>query len=264
MKKLMVLSAVAAIGGFAFADAQVYEMQLMVKTTVTKSGKVKFVSCDCPVDSSDMYRKQGTVKIKGLIWGCDCVTISEPQISTNSASLDKSEYGYIFWNETTRKPLNLKFEWEFLNRIDSTGKKAEGTWTLSSEDGTFSLMGSGFGTVKDKTVKDPICMRTATWVQNMNGNFAGWSTPGAIVTVKATSGQCSWCQKIAGTEEQTASAVGWTLCACGDSDKRTAANGTWKLKFNQKASKILSSTANPVESVTQAYRFPDYVKSVIE
>ena len=45
---------------------------------------------------------------------------------------------------------------------------------------------------------------------------------------------------------------------------RTAANGTWKLKYNQKASNILSSTTKPVESVTQAYKFPDYVKSVIE
>lgn len=260
----MVLLASLAAGGFAFADAQVYEMQLTMKTTVTKSGKVKFVSCDCPVDSYELYRKQGTVKIKGLIWGCDCVTISQPQVSTNSASLATAEYGYIFWNETTGKPMNLKFEWEFLNRIDSTGDKAEGTWTLSSEDGLFRLTGSGFGTIKDTTVKDPICMRTATWLMNMTGNFAGWSTPGAIVTAKATSGKCSWCEKVAGTEEQTASAVGWSMCDCGGSDKRTAASGSWKLKFNQKASKALSSTAKPVESITQVYRFPDYVKSVIE
>ena len=264
MKRLMIVVAAALTGGFALADAQVYEMQLTMKTTVTRSGQVKFVSCDCPVDSYSMYRKQGTVKIKGLIWGCDCVTISKPQISTNSSSLATAEYGYIFWNETTHKPMNLKFEWEFLNRIDATGKKAEGTWTLSSEDGSFFVMGSGFGNVKDTTVKDPVCMRTATWVPNMNGSFAGWSTPGAIVTAKATDGTCSWCKKIAGTEEQTATAVGWTLCDCGDSDKRTAATGTWKLKFNQKASKILSSEKNPVDSITQAYRFPAYVKSVIE
>ena len=71
MKKLMVLSMVVAMCGFALADAQVYEMELTMKTTVTKSGKVQFISCDCPVDDYDMYRKQGTVKIKGLIWGCD-------------------------------------------------------------------------------------------------------------------------------------------------------------------------------------------------
>lgn len=264
MKKLMVLSAVAAMCGFALADAQVYEMQLTMKTTVTKSGKVQFISCDCPVDDYDMYRKQGTVKIKGLIWGCDCVTISEPQISSNSTSLAKSAYGYIFWNETTRKPMNLKFEWEFLNRIDKSAKKAEGTWTLSSADGTFYLMGSGFGTIKDTTVRQPICMRTATWLPNMSGNFAGWSTPGAIVTVEATAEECSWCEKVAATEAQTASAPGWTMCDCGESDTRTAANGTWKLKFDKKASDILSSKTKSVESVTQAYKFPSYVKSVIE
>ena len=62
----------------------------------------------------------------------------------------------------------------------------------------------------------------------------------------------------------TASANGWPLCDCGDSDKRTAANGTWRLKYNQKAAKILSSTTKHVESITQAYSFPAYVKSVIE
>ena len=264
MKKIMVVAAVLTMGLTALADAQVYEMQLTMKTTVTKSGKVGFVACDCPVDDYDLYRKQGSVKIKGLIWGCDCVTIGDPQISTNSTSLANGAYGYIFWNETTRKPLNLKFEWEFLNRIDKTAKKAEGTWKLSSPDGNFLLMGSGFGTVKDTVVTKPICRRTATWLTTMNGNFAGWSTPGAIVTVKGTEDQCSWCEKIAGTEEQTASAKGWTMCDCGESDERTAANGTWRLKYNKKASDILSSTSKPVESVTQAYSFPSYVKSVIE
>lgn len=264
MKKITILAAAISLGGYAFADAQVYEMQLTMKTTVSRSGQVKFVACDCPVEGDTMYRKQGTVKIKGLIWGCDCVTISEPQISTNSTSLAKAEYGYIFWNETTMRPMNLKFKWEFLNRIDKTAKKTEGTWSLTSEDGSFYVVGSGFGTVKDTTVTDPVCMRTATWIPNMAGNFAGWSTPGAIVTVKATSGECSWCKKIEGTEEQTAAAQGRSLCDCGGSDTRTAANGTWKLKFDQKASSALASTSKSVESITQVYAFPAYVKSVIE
>ena len=264
MKKAAIAIMAISLIGYAFADAQVYEMQLTMKTTVSQSGKVKFVSCDCQVDGDTMYRDQGTVKIKGLIWGCDCDTLSNPRISTNSTSLAKAEYGYIFWNETSRKPMNLKFKWEFLNRIDKTAKKAEGTWTLSSEDGSFYLVGSGFGTVKDTTVRQPICMRTATWAQSMSGNFAGWSTPGAIVTVKATSGECSWCKKVEGTEEQTASAIGWSLCDCGDSDERTAANGTWKLKYNKKAAKVLARTVHPVESITQAYAFPAYVKNVIE
>ena len=264
MKKAMVLVAALSLGGAALADAQVYEMQLTMKTTVTQSGQVKFVSCDCPVDENTIYRKQGTVKIKGLIWGCDCITISDPQITADAPSLAKASYGYIFWNETTRKPMNLKFKWEFLNRIDKTAKKAEGTWTLSSDDGSFNVMGSGFGVVKDTIVKKPICVRTGTWVTSMSGSFAGWSTPGAIVTVKATDAECSWCKKVEGTAEQTASANGWPLCDCGDSDKRTAANGTWRLKYNQKAAKILSSTTKHVESITQAYSFPAYVKSVIE
>lgn len=264
MKKLIVAAAMAFVSAAALADAQVYEMQLTVKTTVTRSGQVRFVACDCPVDGNTLYRSQGTVKIKGLIWGCDCVTLSDPEISSGASSLAKSSYGYIFWNETTKKPLNLKFGWELLNRIDRSGQKAEGTWTLSSDDGSFYIMGSGFGSVKDTVVTKPVCERTATWVPSMSGNLAGWSTPGAIVTVAATAGECSWCKKIEGKEEQTASAKGWTLCECGDSDERTAASGTWKLKYNKKASQILSDESKAVESVTQAYSFPSYVKNVIE
>ncbi len=263
MKKLMLFATMLAIGGFAFADAQVYELQLTLKTTVTRSGTPKFLSCDCPIEDSSLYRKQGNVRIKGVIWGCDCSTIAEPMISDDSTSLATSSYGYIFWNETTRKPLNLTFEWVLLNRIDSTGKKVEGTWVLYSEDETFYVTGAGFGTVKDTVTKDP-CERTATWVPKMNGNVAGWSTPGAIVTVEGKKGECSWCEKVADTEEETASAAGWTLCDCGESDERTAASGTWKMKYVTAASKKLSSKTAAVEKVTEAYNFPSYVKSVIE
>ena len=265
MKKLIAAMMVAAAGMYALADAQVYEMQLTMKTTSTRSGKVKFVSCDCGGESlGDLYRKQSTVKIKGLIWGCDCVTIGEPSITSNADCLAEAPYGYIFWNETTKKPMNLKFKWDILNRIDKTAKKAEGTWTLTSEDGDFMVMGSGFGTVKDTTQTKPICQRLATWVPSMKGNFAGWSTTGAIVTAKATDGECSWCEKVAGTEEKVASAPGWSLCLCGESDERTAATGTWTLKYNSKVSKTLSSTAKSISKITEAYAFPSYVKSVIE
>ena len=40
MKKLMIAAMIALAGGVALADAQVYEMQLTVKTTLTRSGKV--------------------------------------------------------------------------------------------------------------------------------------------------------------------------------------------------------------------------------
>lgn len=262
MKKLMASAIVAAMGLGAFADAQVYEMTLTLKTTVTKSGQVKFISCDCMDDSdSNLYRKQGTVKIKGLIWGCDCITIGEPDISSDGDSLAEQAYGYIFWNETTKKPMNLKFEWEFLNRIDKTLKKSEGTWTLTSDDDSFHVMGSGFGTVKDTVVDDE---RESTQIVSMKGNLAGWSTPGAIVTVKATSGSCSWCNKVAGTEEETAAASALSLCDCDEADERTAANGTWSLKYSTRAAKKLADSKNPVDKITQAYAFPAYVKSVIE
>ncbi|MCR5413317.1 MAG: hypothetical protein K6F50_01150 [Kiritimatiellae bacterium] len=264
MKKLMMALAAIAMGASALADAQFYEMKITLKTTVTKSGKVSFVACDCPIDDSSLYRQQGTVKIKGVIWGCDCVTIGDPSISSTASSLAEEPYGYIFWNETTKKPMNVKFSWTLLNRIFRNGKKVEGTWTLTDESGDFSITGAGFGTVKDTTVKEPICMRTNTWIPSMNGNVAGWSTTGAIVTAKATSGECSWCEKVAGTEEKTAAAAGWSLCECEDSDERTAASGTWRLKYVPKASAALASTSKSVQKITEVYNFPSYVKSVIE
>ena len=48
MKKLNVFAAAALVAFGAFADAQVYEMTMTLKTTVTKSGKITAVVCETP------------------------------------------------------------------------------------------------------------------------------------------------------------------------------------------------------------------------
>lgn len=261
MKKLM-MAGLLFMAGAALADAQFYEMQLTVKTTVTKSGKVKMVACDCRTDTNTLYRKQGSVKIKGVIWGCDCGTLIKGVEYTSPTN----PFGYFFWNETTKTPLNVKLKWLTCNRIDASAKKVEAVWQLSMEDGTFLLTGSGFGAVKDTVdYSQKPCKLVTSYFTQLSGNFAGWMMPGAIVTAKATAGTCTWCSKIPGTAEVTASANGWGICSiagsCTDSDyKDSAAYGTWKIKYNAKASKLLERSTK----VTDAYAFPAYVKAVME
>ena len=74
-----------------------------------------------------------------------------PYTSTTNA------FGCFFWNETSKKPLNVKLSWPICNRIDSSATKAEVVWTLTSDDGTFNLTGAGFDSIKDIASKDP-CM----------------------------------------------------------------------------------------------------------
>lgn len=257
MKKLMMIAA-ALVSLSALADAQLYEVQLSVKTTKTMSGEAKMIACDCRTDKDTVYRKQGTVKIKGVIWGCDCGTLIKGEPYTTSTA----PFGYFFWNESSKKPLNVKLEWPICNRIDKTARKAEAVWTLTSEDGTFNLTCAGFGTIKDTVSKEP-CKLVTSWFTSLSGNFAGWMAPGAVVTTKATEGTCTWCEKIPGTEEKTATARGWGICSeCSESSEQagSAASGTWRIKYNAKASRTLQNST----SIKEAYKFPEYVKAVMD
>ena len=263
MKKLMTILGLALSTASAFADAQLYEMQLTVKTTLTKSGSVKMVACDCRTDESGLYRTQGTMKIKGVIWGCDCGTLlkGEPYVSPTNV------YGYIFWNETTKQPLGVKLEWPIGNRITASAKKAEVVWKLYSEDGTFFLVGSGFGTIKDTVSKDP-CYLVTSWFPSLSGSFAGWVMPDAVVTSAGTPEECGWCKKIPATPSVSEIAKGWGICAeCSPNTTNlaSAAFGTWKIKYNAKISKKLENAGEKqIEKITDAYPFPSYVKSVME
>ena len=137
--------------------------------------------------------------------------------------------------------------------------------TSDDEELPFHLIGSGFGTLKDTVTKKPCKLQTSRFVQ-IKGNFAGWMAPGAVVTTKATAGKCGWCEKIEGTPEVSSVAKGWTICAdCSASTENagSAAFGTWKIKFDAKASEKLEN-ATEATKVTDVYSFPAYVKAVME
>ena len=265
MKKvIMTLTAILSAGViYADEDAQFYEMDITVKTTKTRSGKVEMISCDCRTDENGLYRKQGTVKIKGAIWGCGCGTLTKGEPFTTASA----PFGYFFWNVTDKKPLNVTLSWPIANRIDKKANKTEVVWVLTSDDKDlpFHLVGSGFGTLKDTVTREPCMLQTSRFV-SIKGSCAGWMAPDAVVTTKATEGECNWCKKVEGTPAVTSVAKGWTICSdcsAADENSGSAAYGTWKIKYNASVSARMENDKN-VSVITDVYSFPSYVKSVRE
>ena len=212
----MIAAASAAMVGGAFADAQVWEMSLTVKTTESKAGTVKS-ACDA-CDGATSYRKQASVKINGVFWGCTCdemVGLTGP-VSENE--------GVFFWNATKKAAFYdqaageyaaITFGWDLLNRIGQKGTECEGVWNL--DIGAFKLYGAGFGTVKG--------CDDASYISSMKGNFAGTYLPG---------NGCKRCEQLAGNA--------WALCDCTDAGDETAAYGTWTLKYNASATKKFANS----------------------
>ncbi|MBP5285818.1 MAG: hypothetical protein ILO34_06880 [Kiritimatiellae bacterium] len=258
MKKVLLFAAVAAIASGAFADAQIYEMTITVKTTVSAHGSITPVVCDTPTDDTGLYRKQSTVKIKGLIWGCDCETIADPiKVEDPTAT-----YGYIFWNETTRRVIDADFSWKTLNRIDKKLNKAEGAWKLADTNESFCLVGGGFGKIKDTLLKSE-CKILDVVLTPMSGNVAGWMSMPTVVVGKGTDEICKKCEVVAGSDDVVARAPGWSLCYCGEGSEFSAVTGTWKLKY-VKAASAKWGKVEATESITKVYSFPSYVASYIE
>lgn len=255
IKKFIAACAVAVTASMAMADAQVYEVTMTLKTTLAHKGNTSAIVCSEPSNTTGLYRKQTTIRIKGLIWGCDCTTISEP-IKVESAD---GTYGYVFWNMTTGKVLDPDFAWTLLNRIDKKLTKVEGAWKMENSD--LMLVGGGFGTLKDVVDKE-CCTIESTVLTTISGNCAGWMTmPGAIVT-KGKDEVCEKCKVIAGTDDVIAVAPGFSLCECSDDSDQTAVSGTWRIKY----SKLLSEKWNKAASdtpITTIYKFPSYVLAYI-
>ncbi len=252
---LMAALAFVSTAALAADEAQVYEFTLTLKSTIARKGSTSSVVCDSPENDTGLFRKQGSVRVKGLIWGCGCETIADPvKISDPSAT-----YGYIFWNITTGQVLDGEFAWKILNRIDKTLRKAEGVWMLEGD--SFTLVGGGFGTVKD-TVDRECCVIENTVISSMNGNCAGWFTMPSTVVGKGKEEICTKCSMVAGTEDVVAVAPGFSLCDCDEGSELTAVSGTWRLKYSAALTRKWTS-AGAFDSITSIYSFPSYVVSYI-
>ncbi|MBO7482691.1 MAG: hypothetical protein J6U17_02235 [Kiritimatiellae bacterium] len=251
IKKFIVASAIAFCASMAMADAQVYEVTMTLKTTVAYKGSTSTIVCSEPANGTGLYRKQTTVRIKGLIWGCDCITISEPM----KAESAEGTYGYVFWNMTTGKVLDPEFAWTLLNRIDKRLTKVEGAWKMENSD--LMLVGGGFGTLKDVVDKE-CCTIESTVLTTISGNCAGWMKMPSTIVSKGKDEVCEKCTVIAGTDDVIAVAPGFTLCECADDSDQTAISGTWRIKYS-KALSTKWNKASAATPITSIYNFPSYV-----
>jgi hypothetical protein len=242
MKKLMIVAAVAAMTGAALADAQVYDVKLTVKTTTCKDGKftkaLENLGWFGGLEKGDevSYRKQATLTLAGIIWGCDCDAIANPEWRVYGYKKGKySVGGYAFWNATGKEAIALqipfvKFDWAVLNRIDQMNT-VEGTWMLGdAADGeALFFLGAGFGTVKNNTKAPQYdCL---SYISSMKGNFAGFMQGG-----EGGDNGCIFC----GTTAYDCLVAPFCVCANAfDSTEVSAAYGSWTIKYNSSASKKL-------------------------
>lgn len=244
MKKLMIAAAAAAVsaGVLAANKAQVYDFTATLKTTGCRAAKVSRALANYFDHTSfglstlnGQYaqgdeigiRKQVSVKIAGVIWGCDCPTISIPGWRPTDPTNPRYIGGFIFWNqqsETVYNPFLTDFDWLVLNRID-TMKKCEGSFYLknTAEDQGLFLIGSGFGTVKDEGCD--------TYASSIKGNIAG------IRFAPNDEFGCVFC-----AAEGCVVAPFCDTCYDYDTTAYSVANGTWTIKYNKSAAKKLSST----------------------
>jgi hypothetical protein len=247
MKKLMIAVAAIAVGVTAQAksaknlDAQVYDFSATVKSTACKEVKVtKTIATLEGVDYATVKgqkiatRKQASTKIAGVIWGCECETIANPQWRLYNGG--STIGGYLFWNASAKEVFNIfttTFAWAVFNRIDD-GNKAEGVWALVNNDArnVVGFLGAGFGKVSGTNCR--------TILSSMSGNFAGFLLAGSDAS------GCKFCGGIA--------CDAWQICPCTpafyDTDL-TAAYGSWKIKYNKTASNKLRKTG----LITESYSF---------
>ena len=241
MKKLMIVAAAAAMAGAVFADAQVYDIKLKVKTTQCKEAKFTkaleklgwFGSIKAGTKVS--FRGSATRKMGGVIWGCDCDTISRPSWRVENGGLGVG--GYAFWDETKAPytPFQIPwvtFDWAVLNRVGKM-TNVEGSWILGDKAAgeAFYFLGAGFGTC---TLNSNDC---ASYIKTMSGNFAGFRV------YNYTQGDgCIFCG------ETFSSCLVAPFCVClggvaRNTSALTVAYGSWQLKYNSSQSKKLVTKA---------------------
>jgi hypothetical protein len=265
MKRLMITAAAAAMvsGAFAIGKAQVYDFTATIKTGICKEAKVSkalenyfnhgglYASVNFGYTQGEEIglRKQQSMKLGGVIWGCDCDTIARPYWGHPRGLPSRYLSGYMFWNLTAdmlywpfswANPTQMvtTFDWQVLNRID-TMSKCEGMFVLRARwpGQQLTLQGAGFGSVKNTGCD--------TYINSINGNIVGWRFTGS------ESFGCVFCAA-------NGCVVGLICDSCleralgMDTRLWTAATGTWKLKYNASVSKKLSKTP----FISKVYKFP--------
>ncbi len=227
MKKLMIALAAAGLVGGAYAGCQedtkcvfAYQVSLSGKSTVAASTKAKPSAC---IDA-DCYRKAGSYKVKGYIWGATDYESIPDQCVEGCGCLDLSTATFTtyLWNTKTLKKLDDDMSFSQLDLVGSNDKMKAKTAEVVAKIGDLVL--AGFGKYDTKKLE----------FKSASGYFAG--TVAAPVCVSCTY-DASNCE-----DNCTESASkAFTLCALEASDVATTpAYGKWSMKYSKSAAKKLT------------------------
>lgn len=272
MKKLMIAAAAVAMIGSAFADAQVYEYKLSLKSTTCKENKAidgYLIKMGLMEKGEEIvYRTPASLTIKGVSWGCECDEALAGFWGTTENN-DNTWHGLTFWNTKNGAFLGagkddptiyngVEFEWDMLNRIGKKASEVELAFSIipsgEAVDDNFELKLAGTGKITDKLVIDKDTEDVSdcnSYIASVKGSVAGYVNPEAGIVV------CNYC------EEYDVYCDVYQFCDCGDDltdPDRTVAYGTFTMKYNSAASKKLKTSAR----IATAYSgFPKNVKAVL-
>ena len=232
MKKIMMLAAVAAMAGGAFAqapcelgsaavttNASVYAWKFTGKTTVGTLLTTRVISSgsNCSLGSTTnivcAIRIPGTLAIQGYTYYCDncCDSFS----SGTSGSSPTKFYMTRPFQDVFATP-NISLEVAHIIGTRATQYEAKGTATFTSTDPseTWTLWFAGFGSYNTS-------LRVPTVV---SGNFAGiLESPYYVARGVCSPADYWYCA---------------TLLPAGHADEAGIAYGTWSVRYNASASRV--------------------------
>jgi hypothetical protein len=281
MNKLTLAATLAlAMGGYAMAQVcgdsptvttscnpLVYNLNVKVKTTIAKAGKVVTLPGPCEDGQKEIdyacFRVKGSRSLTGFIASCDnwcCENIpaqlAQPAIpavpgvqatddqdnllwtdddpplpvwavepipevpavpaspATIAPNFNADRWSVYLWENKTknRYAQGEGFEWDAFWRIGKNNRDLETAWFFESDEAIFQ--GMGWGSVNKNGI-----------VNNMSGNVIGWL-------------EAPWIEN----NKICCEAFPFTFCDLEDEDVPTIAFGTWKMKYNAKASAASKAT----------------------
>ena len=230
--------------------ALVYDFNISLKTTVAKPGKPEVIKslCGDPEEiEAQCYRVKGSKSLKGFINSCDCwcvpVELTEMVVTTDDQSVVTTNYvgtgvygddydtnldgwSVSLWDNKAKLvyAANDPFEFDAMWAIGKKNKDLEVSWFFDgADDVEMNASGMGFGALDIKNRR----------MKNANGTLVAWLSAPEYVDTK---------NKL-GYEDCLCWGYPYDICT-GEylDDKGTIGFGTWKLKYNAKASAAAAST----------------------
>ena len=261
MKKLMFVAALAATT-VAFGEAQVYQARIAARTTIAMTDAKEISTNDNPFVAKNLTGKEAVYRtptqyvLNGLIWGCDCDTITGNYGVDNTVNGTNIMSGAMFWIPKTMTYVfgtdqSASLGWQFINAIGKTGNQCEGCFAIQPKgacknDVTGALMFSGFGTLgRTSAAKGLNC---TYYVASISGSFAGYLP---APTVVGGGKDCTYCTPT--IPDECVDSVAWDWCVCTPTaqQKYTAAYGEWYIRYNAAMSAALKNSTH----VGQVYDF---------